>query len=140
MSSTHFFGAVLQGTPRTPVGGERLDKHGALSDGPSAVLSGPSKPFYGPTLLYPRNALLRRVARERATMVCEGGALHACSRAIDQPGRAGKDVKEKGAEAGEASGIEKCSQKGKWCTKLMSPSMRKCALTYRLVYTSNNAV
>ncbi|KYQ54264.1 hypothetical protein ALC60_06808 [Trachymyrmex zeteki] len=39
MSSTHFFGAVLQGTPRTPVGGERLDKHGALSDGPSAVLS-----------------------------------------------------------------------------------------------------
>jgi len=37
MSSTHFFEAVLQGTPRTPVGGERLDKHGALSDGPSAA-------------------------------------------------------------------------------------------------------
>lgn len=33
---------LLRGTPRTPVGGERLDKHGALSDGPSAALSGPS--------------------------------------------------------------------------------------------------
>lgn len=55
MSSTHFFGTVLRGTPRTPVGGERLDKHGALSDGPSA-LSGPLRPI----LLYPRDALLRR--------------------------------------------------------------------------------
>ncbi|EGI71035.1 hypothetical protein G5I_00144 [Acromyrmex echinatior] len=100
MSSTHFFGAVLQGTPRTPVGGERLDKHGALSDGPSAALSDPSKPFYGPTLLYPRNALLRRVARERVTMVCGGGALHACSRAIDQPGRTWQRRKRKRSRGG----------------------------------------
>lgn len=36
------------------------------------------------------------------------------------------------------TGIGKRSQKGKWCTKLMGPSMRKRALTYRLVYASNN--
>lgn len=47
MSSTHFFGAALRGMPRTPVGGERLGKHGALSDGPSAALSGPSAAHSG---------------------------------------------------------------------------------------------
>ncbi|KYN00975.1 Knirps-related protein [Cyphomyrmex costatus] len=82
MSSTHFFGAVLQGTPRTPVGGERLDKHEALSDGPSAVLSGPSTDPAHTLALPPQRAAARR---ERAGMVCGGGALHACSRAIDQP-------------------------------------------------------
>ncbi|TGZ55180.1 hypothetical protein DBV15_10973 [Temnothorax longispinosus] len=53
MSSTHFFRTVLRGTPRrTPVGGERLDKHGALSDGPSAR----SPALLRPILVYPRNA------------------------------------------------------------------------------------
>jgi len=36
-SGTHFSLAALRATPRTPVGGERLGKHGALSDGPSAA-------------------------------------------------------------------------------------------------------
>lgn len=45
MSGTHFFGyALLRGMPRTPVGGERLGKHGALSDGPSAPLLFPALP------------------------------------------------------------------------------------------------
>ncbi|KAG7200364.1 hypothetical protein KM043_017820 [Ampulex compressa] len=55
MSSTHFSETTLRGIahgmPRTPVGGERLGKHGALSDGPSTAL----RPYCGPrwTFLYP---------------------------------------------------------------------------------------
>jgi len=44
-------------------------------------------------------------------MVCGGGALHACSSAIDQPDRAGKNVKEKGAKAGEAPGSKNAYKK-----------------------------
>jgi len=49
-----------------------------------------------------------------------------------------KAWKKKAGDAGEASGIEKRSQKGKWCAKLMGSSMRERALTYHLVYASNN--
>lgn len=48
---------LLQGMPRILVRGERLGKHGALSDGPSAVLSGPpADPLY---------STLQRAAAER---------------------------------------------------------------------------
>lgn len=48
---------LLRGMPRTLVRGERLGKHGALSDGPSAVLSGPpADPLY---------STLQRAAAER---------------------------------------------------------------------------
>jgi len=60
MSSTHFFEAVLRGMPRTPVGGERLGKHGALSDGPSA---GALRPFCSPLW----STMQRAAALERWT-------------------------------------------------------------------------
>lgn len=69
MSSTHFFGAVLRGTPRTPMGGERLDKHGALSDGPSAALSGPSTgPLWSTPATRCRGEVDKKVVPSRATL------------------------------------------------------------------------
>lgn len=99
------------------------------------------------------NLLVARES-ERATVICGGGALHACSRAIDQrtADRVGRGVEVKGTQASVCTRPghlsrrrekrvrtnEKSSQKGKWCTH-QNWWARRCAVTYRFVYASNNA-
>lgn len=50
-------------------------------------------------------------ARASGRAVCGGGALHACSRTIDQPGRAGKGVEEEGAGGRDGPGSKSARKK-----------------------------